>query len=117
MRTQLKKLNNQRLVFTADFGEYGTKSNWHGYPETTILLKNVRFQDGKLATDHIWFTERKRLGSLELEVGDRITFEARITRYVKGYWKDGRVSDYKLSNPTKLKKIMIVKQLDIFETN
>lgn len=104
MRKELGKLNGSRLKFMAEFGKYGTKTNYKGYQEQTILFVNIKFEDGKTATDHIWFTMGKRLGSVgELIEGDKLTFEARINTYRKGYRKDQY--DYKLSNPTKVTKI------------
>ena len=106
MRDKLQRENKKRLIFFAEFDKYGTKRNYHGFPEKTICLKNVIFENGNFATDHIWFTVGKRIDSLgELNDGDKISFEARITEYQKGYFKEGKTEDYKLSNPTKLKKI------------
>ena len=107
MRKELSSRVNKRLVFIGEFDRYGTKLNWHGFPERTICLKNVIFQDGRKATDHIWFIVGKRIDSIgELSCGDKISFEARITTYQKGYFKEGRYLDYKLSNPTKIKKLI-----------
>jgi len=41
MREELEKLNNERRQFSAIFERYGSKSGWKGYPEKTILLKDV----------------------------------------------------------------------------
>lgn len=58
MRNELQKLNGQRRRFRATVERYGSRSNWHGYPETTILLKDVCFaSNGELTCDHVWFPE------------------------------------------------------------
>ena len=106
MRQELSKKLDKRLTFFAEVDRYGTKTNYKGYPEKTICFRNVTFADGRKATDHIWFTMGKRLASLgEMEEGDKVTFEARVATYRKGYFKEGITIDYKLSNPTKLKRI------------
>jgi hypothetical protein len=111
MRKELRKNNEKRLLFTGIVGCFGTKKNWHGFPEKTILFKDVKYESGDLATDHIWFTVGKTIASLELKEGDRISFEARIGRYMKGYVNyreciDESIPDYKLNRPTKFKKII-----------
>lgn len=66
-------------------------------------LKNLGFET--LVTDHIWFTVGKTLKELNLKEGDEIEFNARISSYRKGYWKDK--TDYKLNRMT---KIIVVRQ-------
>jgi len=111
MRNELKKANRKRLTFSAIVDRFGNKRNWHGFPEKTILLKDVRFADTKqLATDHIWFTLGKTIEAMELKEGDEILFDARIGNYIKGYvnyrdYTDDRVLDYNLNRPTKFKKL------------
>lgn len=114
MRQELKKINELRKTFIGIFERYGTKANWHGYPERTILLTNVRLTNGKKVTDHIWFKTTKRFEEMkELKMGDRIQFDARVKKYVKGwhgrkaeeYGEEEFVEDYKLSFPTNIKKI------------
>lgn len=109
MRKALKKVNDKRMSFTGVVERFGTKKNWHGYPEKTLLVKDLKFTEtGNFATDHIWFTVGKTIDSLNLEIGDIITFEARVGSYTKGYvnyreWIDERTIDYKLNRPTKFK--------------
>jgi hypothetical protein len=78
MRKELQKKNKERIVIFATVSRFGTKSNWHGFPEPTICFNDVRDSEGDLLTDHIWFTVRKRISDLNLVEGDRISFEARI---------------------------------------
>lgn len=66
--------------------------------------------NNEFATNHIWFTVGKTIENLNLETGDIIEFDARITDYEKGYvnhrnFIDNRKMDYKLSRPTKFEKI------------
>ena len=113
MRKNLAKKENQRMTFFGVFARYGTKSNWHGYPEKTILLKQIKDENDKVLTDHIWFHLTKGFEKLgKLHKGDRIQLDARVKQYLKGnvYHNkciDHRVTDYKLSHPTKIKRVMV----------
>jgi len=110
MRHNLESLNGKRLRFTAVVERFGTKPNWHGFPETTILLKDIRFlETGEFACDHLWFKEGK--WAVGLVEGHKFAFDARVDSYVKGY--QGRKAetlgvasyrvDYHLERPTKVK--------------
>jgi hypothetical protein len=109
MRTTLKKLDQVRKKFRGVFQREGKKTNWHGYAEPTILLRDITDEAGKAVTDHLWFSRTKSFDALgRMEPGDVIEFEARITSYRKGYVNrsikiDQRSTDYKLSRPTKLR--------------
>lgn len=103
-RLELKPAEGQRHAFHATIGRKGRS---HG--KVTLLLKDVAFADGRFATDHVWFRVGKTWEALDLRVGDRITFEARVKPYTKGY-KGARAErlgqawsedDLKLSHPTK----------------
>lgn len=112
MRKELKKIKEQRKTFVGIFQRYGSKSNWHGFPERTILLIDVKDLNGKRVTKHIWFKMTKGFEKLgELKEGEKIQFDARVKKYIKGYFgyrKDVQVEkipeeDYKLNFPTKIK--------------
>ena len=114
MRQQLEKIEDIRMTFIGIFERYGTKTNWNGYPENTILLKDVKNSIGKIVTDHIWFSLTKGFQKLgKFENGDVIQFQARVKPYIKGYVGrnefdmriDERGIDYKLNNPTKIQKL------------
>jgi hypothetical protein len=115
MRKQLECINEQRLQFEATFERYGTKVAFKGPPIDTILLRNVtRTDNGEVVADHLWFTRTVGFASLgKLEVGDKVQFHARVSRYEKGY--RGRLAeergeawceyDYRLSYPTRICKV------------
>ena len=114
MRNQLKQLQEQRMKFVGTFKRYGNKSNWHGFPETTILLVDIKDCNGKIVTDHIWFKQTKGFVAINpLVEGDLIEFEARVKDYVKGYHgrkaeeygEENYELDYKLNFPTKIRKL------------
>ena len=112
MRKGLAKMEGVRSSFEGVFVRFGSKTSYKGYPQSTLLLRDVRElgSDENIA-DHIWFTVGKRLASLILVEGDRVQFDARVTPYEKGYkgYRDDVYDspiefDYRLSFPTKVTK-------------
>ena len=108
MRRVLKKSVGDRKKFSGIFVRLGKKTNYLGYSDETILLKDVSdMETGKQVADHLWFAYTKGFQQLSLLPGLEIEFEARIKKYAKGYRNskykiDNRTTDYKLSNPTKI---------------
>lgn len=111
MRKQLHALNQIRTTFRGVFEREGKKINWNGYSEATILLRDITDETGKTVADHLWFSKTKTFEALgDLSKGDLLEFEARVTSYVKGYANakykiNDRKTDYKLSRPTKVKRV------------
>ena len=94
-----------RDTFIGTFERYGSKNGWSG--QRTVLLKDIKNNEGKVITGHLWFNLTKGFQKLHMKNGDIIQFDARVKSYVKGYDKIDRKIDYKLSYPTKLKKLLI----------
>ena len=113
MRKELKNIGNkERHTFTGEFVREGLKSAFRGPQLPTVLLKNIRLAEtNKIVTDHLWFNKTKSFEALELKEGDIVQFDARVNSYTKGYkgYREDVFSliekDYKLSYPTKIKKI------------
>lgn len=111
MRKELKEKEGERMAFTATVEHFGTKQNYLGYSEATILLMDVRFgSTGELATEHVWFSVGTTIEKLKLKIGDKIQFEARIGAYTKGYVNrrvniNNQQTDYKLNRPTKFVRL------------
>ena len=111
MRKALQKLGeHERHTFTAEFVRFGIKNGWKG-DVPTVLFKDVKLGE-KEVCDHLWFTCGKQFDSLGLQAGDRVEFSARVASYVKGYmghrddvWDKEVEEDWKLSFPTKVRKI------------
>jgi hypothetical protein len=102
MRTELAKIFKSRTRFTATFEKFGSRIPFRGPRLTTLLFLDVR-KSGELVTDHLWFTMNKQFERLDLQPGDKISFDARVKTYSKG--RRGEFGyDYKLSNPTKIVK-------------
>ncbi len=120
MRTELEKIQGKRGRFYGVFERYGTKTNWKGYPENTVLLKDIKDLKGEIVSDHLWFNLTKGFEKLgEMNHGTVIAFEARVKPYTKGYVNhregiDNRQTDYRLSHPT---KFFISKLFDNTNTN
>ena len=119
MREGLKRINGIRTKFIGVFERYGTKTNFKGYPEKTILLKNIK-QGSKIVTEHIWFSMTKEFEALgELKQGEIVEFCARVKEYYKGYagykeevqWEKPIEQDYKLSHPTKIRRYYELEQV------
>lgn len=111
MRKELKMIGSKdRHIFTAIFIRFGFRDGYKGSVET-ILLQDVLL-NGKVVTDHLWFDLTKGFKSADLSPGDVVEFCARVNVYEKGY-KGYRndvfdrpiEKDYRLSRPTKIKKI------------
>ncbi len=111
MRKELAKEEGERKRFKAVYIRIGRKTNYKGYSEETILLKNITEADtGKVMTDHVWFSYTKGFQDAGLLEGSQVEFEARVKQYTKGYVNkrykiDSKSLDYKLSHPTKIKLV------------
>lgn len=113
MRKELATQVGKRKRFRAVFSRLGKKTNFKGYSEETILLNNVLDADTlKPVTDHVWFSYSKVFEKIDLTKGCILEFDARVKAYKKGYVNtryqmNNQSSDFKLSHPTKIKKIEI----------
>ena len=108
MRKGLEKEVGERKKFSAIFVRIGKKANYHGYAEETILLRQVvDLETNQVVADHVWFSYTLSFQKAKITEGVKITFDARVKKYNKGYVNrqykiDRRTSDFKLSNPTKI---------------
>jgi hypothetical protein len=78
----------------------------------TVLLKDVKDESGNIVTDHLWFNMTKGFAQADLQACDIVEFRGRVEKYIKGYkgWRDDvyerpTEEDYKLSFPTKVRKV------------
>ncbi len=112
MRKNLEAVNGKRKKFKATFVRLGKKVGFKGYTEETILLKNVvDLESNRIVADHIWFSFTKGFEKASLTDGSTLEFEARVKEYTKGYVRkdlniDNRTTDYKLSHPSKIRKVV-----------
>jgi hypothetical protein len=107
----MKKLNGERLRFVGTVGRFGTKPAYRGPAIRTILLLDVHREGepDQILTDHLWFNCGTTFDRLGLRPGDKVSFDARVSRYEKGYtgrraWETGEAwseTDYRLERPTK----------------
>ena len=111
MRKELAAEKGKRKKFKAVFSRVGKKVNNNGYSEETVLLKNiVDVETSKQVADHVWFSYTQGFVKEALMAGDSLEFEARVKEYHKGYVNknykiNNRTTDFKLSYPTKFKKL------------
>lgn len=115
MREQLRAIDGVRCTFTGIFERFGTKSAYRGPPIKTLLLRHICDPTDKEVADHVWFVVGKQFGALDLQPGDRVEFCARVREYEKGYkgrredvWDAPIEKDYKLSHPTKVRKVCTI---------
>jgi hypothetical protein len=112
VREGLKKINGHRIKVYAEVGRFGSKKNWHGFSEMTVCLTDLKDEQGNELCDHLWLVCRKQILNLNLGEGDRVSFQARVKSYIKGYrgnrddvFDKPIERDYKLSNPTQFLKL------------
>lgn len=111
MREKLKEIKNQRKKFRGIIAGFGTKRGWKGRVLKTILLRDVRNENGDIVTDHLWFNWTRGFEMEAIKEGDKVEFEGRVKSYAKGYLgRRGDVckpldTDYKIYNPTKINNI------------
>lgn len=104
MRENLAKINTQRIFVTARVSRFGSKTNYHGFSEATIYLVDLKNLDGENLTNYIWFSVGKIISKMCLKEQEIIQFEARVSPYCKGYFKD--TLDFKLNNISKIKRLV-----------
>ncbi len=116
MRNKLKKIGKEhRHIFTGEFSRFGLKNGYMGQ-QKTILLVNIKDEEGNIVTDHLWFNDTKGFQKINLKQGDIVKFSARVSRYekgYKGYRKDIYLPityDYKLSYPTNIERVSVKNQ-------
>lgn len=104
MREQLAQREGERRKYTGVFEKFSYRIGWIRNQDTVLLLNIRDERTGRIVTDHLWFNLTLGFIGLELKSGDIVEFEGRAAEYEKGYY-DQRELDYKLANPTKLRKI------------
>ena len=111
MRKELAAESGNRKKFSAVFSRLGKKTNFKGYSEETILLKNIiDVETNMVVADHVWFSYTQGFEKASLSPGDKLEFEARVKEYRKGYVNksykiNNSATDFKLSNPTKIRRV------------
>lgn len=111
MREGLQALEGQRLIFTGTFTRFGCKPLFGDLYLETILLEDVRLEDGTMCAQHVWLASGAKLSRLELHAGDTLSFEARVRPYTKRniyQRRNGRIKrirktlDYTLAYPSRI---------------
>lgn len=111
MREKLQNISGKRIKVFAEVDRFGKKKAFKGRDLDTVCLTNLRDVQNNPVCDHLWLVIGKQMERLDLDMGDKISFEARSKPYLKGYRghrEDVFVpveKDYKLSNPTNFVKL------------
>lgn len=113
MRKELKNIVGKRMKFVGTFKKKGYRG-FGFYLHETILLIDIKDSQGNQIIDHLWFNSNN-FQKIELKGGDRISFEAKIGQYVKGY-EGSKINiskplkiDYNLVFLSEIKKIKKIK--------
>lgn len=109
MRIALRSIGSEkRHVFYGTFARYGIKDGYK-CPLKTVLLVDVKDENKKIITTHLWFNLTKSFKNLEMQPGDLVMFNGRVKPYMKGY-RGKRTDvfapiemDYQIEYPTKPK--------------
>ena len=110
MRLALKIIGSkERHVFIGTYEKEGLKNNKFGTSKT-VLLRNIKDDKGKYLCDHLWFNKTKGFRDANLRKGDIVSFNGRVSSYVKGYSSIESYTapfelDYEIVYPTKVKVI------------
>lgn len=103
----------ERRSYRATVVRFGEKPGWCSAVEKTILLSDViDVADDALAADHLWMNCGKGFSSLDLNEGELVEFDARVTTYVAGYrgWNSDRAAENPervqlgLERPTRIRR-------------
>jgi hypothetical protein len=113
VREELKELSGTRWTFRGVFVRLGRKQYRDHPPQPTLLLRDIELvsSPGRIVSDHLWFNLTAQFAAFNPQPGDRFQFDARARIYRKrrrdDYDEDGErwTLDYKLSHPTKVKKV------------
>ncbi len=110
MRNDLGQLKGQRTRFCGRFKRYGVKPKLVLPPVRTFVLEDIQNAEGIILADHLWFQLNQRFASLgELQEGQMIEFDARVTEYEKQVFRGplnrkknsgNGGTDYRLSYPS-----------------
>lgn len=96
------ELPDEKLQMTATVKEFTTVPNhFSDNDDEVIIYDEVATQDHELAIGEIWSSHSATLKKLELAVGDKVSFEAKV---VAKKLTQHPVK-YKINNPSKMKKI------------
>lgn len=82
------QLAGTRQAFTARFTGYGNRyvGGKRGIPfALTVLVHDVRRDDGEVAAGHAWLGDAKPFLDAKVAVGDRVAFTAEVEEYLKGF--------------------------------
>ncbi len=95
MKKELKKIMpTARQIFTAVIGRIIIKNTYHGFPEETLILRNLKNTEGQILTDHILINKSKSTAIL-FDIASQgltnqiVTFSGKIMKYTKTDIYDG----------------------------
>ena len=112
MRSRLSRLAGKRRKFSAEVFRFGSRRNGDGLKIQTVLLGDIRLENSHRQVARYVWKDFSELGVL-LSEGDRVSFFATVSPYVKGHkrWRalsgaSLRKRDWTLDNITVAHKIV-----------
>lgn len=109
MRDKLAAYYQQELSLTAYFDRYSKTEDG----SNVACINRVMLNGDELA-DHLWIHRSGRMKDLDLQQGDLIAFDARVTRYTRYGVKPetGRQTDYGLH---RIRDVIVLKRATVRE--
>ncbi|MCD1295582.1 hypothetical protein CUJ83_11290 [Methanocella sp. CWC-04] len=106
MRKKLEAIQCKgRQKFKGVFLRYGSKCNYRKGRTLTVLVADIRDDEGELMCDHMWFDFGDGFENIELRPYDTLEFLATIKKYNKGYRSRDKEHDYRLSKLEGIRKV------------
>jgi hypothetical protein len=114
MREALRPLEGLRITIIGRVAKFGCRPLGFNLYGETVMLEGVTGGDGALLIDHVWINVGARMETLDIRMGDVLTFTARVRPYTKHQrvvWKNGTFKfthatlDYKLANPSRVTRL------------
>lgn len=78
-----------RLCFSATFDRYGRRrveNRRGGYDHITVLLVDIRDEEGVVVAAHLWISESLPFIQEGIRKGEIVEFGAKIKTYLRGYF-------------------------------
>jgi hypothetical protein len=96
-RIDLRQYEFDRRTYTGEFVKYGFMDCNR---RRTILLQDIKDEQGNLVTRHLWIAKPRYFMEARLNNGDIVEFTGVVRRYCKGSF-----TDFTIVNPQHVKNI------------
>jgi len=101
MRTQLQQLAGRRVMYRGTFIRFSSRVTPEGNIIGTVLITHVMDELSQFVADHVWISDDTSFRGMNLKLGDRVQFMAKV----EFYEKHNGSKDYGLRCPVFVRKI------------